>query len=106
MCRWVTSAVPAGRRHRLGCPLEEATTAINPNRPLVMEDWAPYWNCAGGDSPLDRYAEVTPRTRGRSSLQRGQQHTRYLCQLGLHQFSARVLAQPVASPAPPVNPAL
>ncbi|WKK24602.1 hypothetical protein QZH56_02845 [Streptomyces olivoreticuli] len=34
---------------------------INPNWPVVAEDRAPYWNCAGGDSPLDRYVEVTPR---------------------------------------------
>lgn len=47
---------------------------INVNWPLVEEDWAPYWNCAGGDSPLDRYVEVTPRTRGRSSIQRGRQY--------------------------------
>ncbi|WP_438489586.1 hypothetical protein [Streptomyces sp. S186] len=48
--------------------------AFNPNWPLISEDWAPYWNCAGGDSPLDRYVEVTPRTRGRTSIQRGRQY--------------------------------
>ncbi len=47
---------------------------INPTWPAVAEDWAPYWNCAGGDSPLDRYVEVTPRTRGRTSVQRGRQY--------------------------------
>ncbi|SHL75988.1 hypothetical protein [Streptomyces yunnanensis] len=48
--------------------------AINPNWPVIAEDWGPYWNCAGGDSPLDRYVEVTPRTRGRTSIQRGRQY--------------------------------
>lgn len=48
--------------------------ALNPNWPVIMDDWAPFWNCNGGDSPLDRYVEVTSRTRGSNSIQRGRQY--------------------------------
>ncbi|MFF4403844.1 hypothetical protein [Streptomyces sp. NPDC001404] len=64
----------AGMRAYLEHVNTTAGGLINVNWPLIEEAWAPYWNCAGGDSPLDRYVEVTPRTRGRSSIQRGRQY--------------------------------
>ncbi|MEV4438526.1 hypothetical protein AB0K09_05805 [Streptomyces sp. NPDC049577] len=48
--------------------------AVNPNWPLIAEDWAPYWNCNGGTVPIDRYVEVTDRTKGSTSVQRGRQY--------------------------------
>jgi len=48
--------------------------AVNPNWPLVSYDWAPRWNCNAGAQPLDQYAEVTARTRGRAGIQRGRQY--------------------------------
>ncbi|RCH70432.1 hypothetical protein DT019_02805 [Streptomyces sp. SDr-06] len=47
--------------------------AINPNWPIVEEGWGSYWNGSSG-APWDRYTEVTPSTRGRSSIQRGRQY--------------------------------
>jgi hypothetical protein len=47
--------------------------AINPNWPLIEEGWGSYWNGSSG-APWDRYTEVTPSTRGRSSIQRGRQY--------------------------------
>ncbi|MET9073829.1 hypothetical protein ABZX95_17015 [Streptomyces sp. NPDC004232] len=46
----------------------------NLNWPGIEACWAPYWNCNGGDLPLDRYIEVTPSTRGKTSIQRGRQY--------------------------------
>lgn len=46
----------------------------NPNWPLLEESWAPFWNANGGDSPLDRYVDVTNRTRGSSTVSRGRQY--------------------------------
>ncbi|MEU5426828.1 hypothetical protein AB0H73_14660 [Streptomyces olivoreticuli] len=48
--------------------------ATNPNWPLLAEDWAPYWNCNGGTVPIDRYVEVSGRTQGSTSVQRGRQY--------------------------------
>ncbi|MGK5728914.1 hypothetical protein [Streptomyces sp. URMC 124] len=47
---------------------------LNPNWPLTEHGWGARWNCNGGDSPLDRYTDVAPRTRGRVSVQRGRQY--------------------------------
>lgn len=46
----------------------------NPNWPVIEDGWAPFWNCNGGDSPLDRYVDVTDRTRGSNGTQRGKQY--------------------------------
>jgi hypothetical protein len=46
----------------------------NLNWPGLEVAWAPYWNCNGGDVSLDRYVEVTSRTRGQTSVQRGRQY--------------------------------
>jgi hypothetical protein len=46
----------------------------NPNWPQIEDGWGAYWNANGGDSPLDRYVNVTDRTRGTVSVQRGRQY--------------------------------
>lgn len=46
----------------------------NPNWPVIEDGWGPRWNCNGGDSPLDRYVDVTDRTRGSNGTQRGKQY--------------------------------
>lgn len=48
--------------------------AINPNWPVMLYEWGPHWNCNGAAQPLDRYAEVTARSRGRVATQRGRQY--------------------------------
>jgi hypothetical protein len=48
--------------------------AINPNWPIMFVEWAPRWTCNGAAQPLDQYVEVTARTRGRMSTQRGRQY--------------------------------
>ncbi|KAB7850118.1 hypothetical protein [Streptomyces mobaraensis] len=52
---------------RLGGP-------ANPNWPLMEHGWGARWNSNGGDVPLDRYTDVSDRTRGRVSVQRGRQY--------------------------------
>lgn len=49
-------------------------TTWNINWPLLEEAWAPQWNAAGGASPLDRYVDVTDRTRQQSTVSRGRQY--------------------------------
>lgn len=46
----------------------------NLNWPGLEVAWAPYWNCNAGQLPLDRYVDVTSRTRGQTSIQRGRQY--------------------------------
>ncbi|MFE9448262.1 hypothetical protein [Streptomyces sp. NPDC006739] len=46
----------------------------NLNWPLVEDGWAPYWNANAGTMPLDRYVEVTDRTRGTVTVSRGRQY--------------------------------
>jgi hypothetical protein len=46
----------------------------NPNWPQIEDGWGAYWNANGGDSPLDRYVNITDRTRGTVSVQRGRQY--------------------------------
>lgn len=48
--------------------------ALNPNWPVIEDCWAPFWNCNGGDSPLDHYVEVTDLTRGSNGISRGRQY--------------------------------
>lgn len=54
--------------------LTSAPGQPNLNWPTVEDAWGPYWNANGGDSPLDRYVEVTDRTRGTSTVGRGRQY--------------------------------
>lgn len=51
-----------------------ATGQPNLNWPMIEDSWAPYWNANSGAQPLDRYVEVTDRTRRTSSIQRGRQY--------------------------------
>lgn len=46
----------------------------NPNWPAVETAWGPFWNANGGTQPMDRYVEVTDRTRQSTSIQRGRQY--------------------------------
>ena len=46
----------------------------NLNWPTAEDAWAPYWNANAGNFPADRYVEVTDRTRGTVSVQRGRQY--------------------------------
>lgn len=48
--------------------------AINPNWPVMLYEWGPHWNCNGAAQPLDRYVEVTARSRNRTAVQRGRQY--------------------------------
>ncbi|MCY0917063.1 hypothetical protein OS965_02580 [Streptomyces sp. H27-G5] len=46
---------------------------FNPGWPVIEEAWGPYWS-ASSDAPADRYTDVSPRTRGSSSINRGRQY--------------------------------
>lgn len=46
----------------------------NLNWPLIEDGWGAHWNANGGTQPLDRYVEVTDRTRGSASISRGRQY--------------------------------
>ncbi|MBD0743608.1 hypothetical protein [Streptomyces sp. CBMA152] len=46
----------------------------NPNWPTLEHGWGAYWDANGGDIPLDRYVEVTNRTRGTTTTRRGRQY--------------------------------
>lgn len=46
----------------------------NLNWPLMEDAWGPYWGANSGSFPLDRFVEVTDRTRQTVSTQRGRQY--------------------------------
>lgn len=69
-----TDVEPAGQVATIAHVNTPSGGRLNPNWPVVESAWAPYWNCNGGDLPLDRYVEVTPSTRGKTSIQRGRQY--------------------------------
>jgi len=46
----------------------------NLNWPLVEDGWGAFWNANAGTQPLDRYVEVTDRTRQTVSVSRGRQY--------------------------------
>ncbi|MEU8968171.1 hypothetical protein AB0D11_02650 [Streptomyces monashensis] len=54
--------------------LSSAPGQPNLNWPRAEDAWGPIWNANGGDAPLDRYVEVTDRTRGTVSVTRGRQY--------------------------------
>jgi hypothetical protein len=54
----------------------------NANFPRLEYGWGALWNCNAGDSPLDRYVDVTPRTQGTIGTQRGRQYELDLVQSG------------------------
>jgi hypothetical protein len=47
---------------------------FNINWPTVEDAWGAYWNANAGDSPLDRYVEISDRTRGTVNTSRGRQY--------------------------------
>jgi hypothetical protein len=46
----------------------------NLNWPMIEDAWGPFWNANGGDSPLDRYVEISDRTRNSVTVSRGRQY--------------------------------
>ncbi|MEW2301969.1 hypothetical protein AB0958_18680 [Streptomyces sp. NPDC006655] len=48
--------------------------AYNLNWPRMEYGWGPFWSANNGAGPLDRYVEVTDRTEGSASVQRGRQY--------------------------------
>jgi hypothetical protein len=55
---------------------------LNINWPTLADDWAPYWNSNGGDTPLDRYVSLASRIEGQSSVTRGKQYELDECRSG------------------------
>jgi hypothetical protein len=47
---------------------------FNINWPTIEDAWGAYWNANAGDSPLDRYVEISDRTRGTVNTSRGRQY--------------------------------
>jgi hypothetical protein len=47
---------------------------FNINWPRLEDGWGAQWECNGGDLPLDRYVDLTTRTQGQSTAQRGKQY--------------------------------
>ncbi|MFJ9616703.1 hypothetical protein [Streptomyces noursei] len=58
---------------------------MNPNFPQMEYGWGALWNCNGGDSPLDRYVDLTGRTYGAVSTSRGRQYELDMVQSGTMQ---------------------
>lgn len=46
----------------------------NLNWPRVEDSWGPYWDANAGSHPLDRYVDVTDRTRDGATIGRGRQY--------------------------------
>ncbi|MGR3875814.1 hypothetical protein ACUXZZ_45595 (plasmid) [Streptomyces graminifolii] len=47
---------------------------FNLNWPNMEYGWGPFWGANNGSGPLDRFVEITDRTEGTSSVQRGRQY--------------------------------
>jgi hypothetical protein len=47
---------------------------FNLNWPRLEEGWGAQWTCNGGDSPLDAYVDLTPRSEQQTSISRGKQY--------------------------------
>jgi hypothetical protein len=85
---WSASATAMSFIFQTGASVTEASGSVaaisnvntrlggqsNPNWPLMEDAWAPYWNANAGSQPLDRYVEVTDRTRQTVSVSRGRQY--------------------------------
>lgn len=56
----------------------------NPAWPQIEHGFGARWNCNGGDSPLDRYSDVSLLTRGSQSISRGRQYELDQVQSGEH----------------------
>jgi hypothetical protein len=46
----------------------------NNSWPLIEDAWGPFWGANAGAQPLDRYVEITDRTRNGTSISRGRQY--------------------------------
>lgn len=46
----------------------------NLNWPRIEDGWGPFWGANNGNLPLDRYTEVSDRTRSSVGVQRGRQY--------------------------------
>lgn len=46
----------------------------NLNWPLIEDGWGAFWNANGGTQPLDKYVEVSDRTRQTVTVTRGRQY--------------------------------
>jgi hypothetical protein len=51
-----------------------APSMPNLNWPLIEDGWGAFWNANGGTQPLDRYVEVSDRTRQTVTVSRGRQY--------------------------------
>lgn len=69
----------------------------NPAWPLVEDGWGPRWNANGGDSPLDRYVDLSDRTQGNVTFSRGKQYE-------LDQVQAGESNMPFANPDGALDP--
>ncbi|WP_439947161.1 hypothetical protein [Streptomyces sp. BBFR109] len=47
---------------------------VNPNWPTMETGWGAFWGASNAAMPSDRFVDVTDRTRGTSSVQRGRQY--------------------------------
>ena len=70
----VTDTEPSGMVAAIQHVNTQLGGQANPNWPTVEDSWAPYWNVNGGSFPLDRYVEVSERTRNSSTVSRGRQY--------------------------------
>lgn len=69
-----TDTEPAGQVATISSVNTMLGGVWNPNWPRLEDAWGSQWNCNGGDLPLDRYTDLTIRTQGQSSAQRGKQY--------------------------------
>jgi hypothetical protein len=82
---------PSGNWTTVGVVLGEVAPApapgLNQNFPQMEYAWGPVWNANGGDVPLDRFVDVTPRSYGSAATTRGRQYELDQVQAGTLQIS-------------------
>ncbi|MFI8535326.1 hypothetical protein ACIGMX_34415 [Streptomyces aquilus] len=70
----VTDTEPAG----MVAAIQHVNTRLggtsNPHWPRMEDAWGPYWDANAGSHPLDRYVDVTDRTRDAAAVSRGRQY--------------------------------
>jgi hypothetical protein len=47
---------------------------VNPNYPVIAEDWGPVWSAAGASLPDNRWVNLVDRTLSQASAKRGKQY--------------------------------
>jgi hypothetical protein len=65
---------PAGNVIQVSHVNTRAGGPYNPNWPMIEDGWGTFWNANGGAQPMNRYIDITDRTRGTVSVQRGRQY--------------------------------